>query len=72
MRIAFLSATLILSCLLSFFIINGKVPDILTDNVEALSQKEDIIIITCIYEKDSICISEIEGYVRINAYFSPH
>lgn len=40
--------------------------------VEALAEPEEIVTITCLPQKDAICISEIEDIIRIDHYFSPH
>lgn len=60
--------------LLAVFIqqLNSDYYDLFQENVEALTSNETIVLITCVPEDDSICITYDATYPVVDYYFSPH
>ena len=66
------SAVLVITLSIIAFIEHNPSHKVLQHNVEALTQEEWIVVITCLPEEDSICVAIDQGFIVPNAYYSPH
>ena len=62
----------LLGILLAIFKFDDGKSLTLSQNIEALAATEDILVITCLPEENSICVTYEVAHIMVDHYFSPH